>query len=69
MNIDKVTCDICKRDVRAVQSHINLICKSCQKKEKQELIGEFLEDLKLTHPMIGFKYTRLELIEKWEDKL
>lgn len=37
--------------------------------EKLELISEFLEDLKLTHPMIGFKYTRLELIKKWEERL
>ena len=39
------------------------------KEAEKRSIGEFLEDLKLTHPMIGFKYTRLELIEKWEDKV
>lgn len=31
-------------------------------------IKEFLEDLTLNHPMVGFKYTRQELIEKWKKK-
>lgn len=44
---------------------INIIIKDV----RQGLIKEFVEDLKLTHPMIGFKSPRLELIEKWEAKL
>lgn len=30
---------------------------------------EFVEDLVLNLPMIGFKYNRKELIKKWEEKL
>lgn len=44
MSEHKVRCDICKEDFRATTSHINLICKECQNKEKQELIEEFLKD-------------------------
>ena len=52
-------------------------CPSCKRdgwfilpdfQENEELIAEFLEDLKLNSPMCGFKYTRNELIEKWEGK-
>ena len=39
------------------------------KTENKELISEFLEDLTLNHPRIGFKYTREELIEKWEKRV
>ena len=36
---------------------------------KKEIISEFLEDLKLYHPIGIWKYNRKELIEKWEEKL
>ena len=35
----------------------------------KNLISEFYNDLTLNHPMIGFKYTREELIEKYKKKL
>ena len=43
MSEHKVRCDICKEDFRATTSHINLICKECQDKEKKELIDEILK--------------------------
>lgn len=46
-------------------AYMNEQIKKALNKERKE----FLEDLKLNHPMIGFKYTRLELIEKWEKRL
>ena len=36
---------------------------------ESKLISEIVRDLTLSHPMIGFKYTREELIKKWEEKL
>jgi len=44
MNEYRVECDICKGGFRPIPSHINLICKECQDKEKQELIEVFLRD-------------------------
>ena len=35
---------------------------------KKKLISEFFEDLTLRHPMLGYKYNRYELIEKWEKR-
>lgn len=42
---EKVECWICKKDYRADNYHINLICKGCQYKEKQELIAEFIKKM------------------------
>ena len=44
---------------------IELIINDIEKK----LISEFVEDLTLNHPLIGFKYTREELIEKYRGML
>lgn len=40
----RVECFICGGFYRADNYHINLICKGCQYKEKQELIAKFLRD-------------------------
>jgi len=66
MSEHKVRCDICKEDFRATTSHINLICKECQDKEKQELIEKFIADLK--NKQYFWKVYRNQLIEKWEGK-
>ena len=40
----------------------------CTREKRLKLIAEIVEDLKLNSPMGGFKYTRNELIEKWEGR-
>ena len=70
--IDKVQCNICKGQFRADISHINLICKLCQNKERQELIGEFIEGIKPFLDHIMTVNLRMEIeteIEKWEARV
>lgn len=55
-----------KEDIRSVLYKGNLYWMP--KLELEVLIKEFLDDLTLNHPMIGFKYTREELIDKWKKR-
>ena len=57
------------KGIERIYDKLDYLIDELIKKHTNNIISEFVEDLKLTHPMIGFKYTRLELIEKWEDKL
>lgn len=60
----KVQCYRCKNDFRATDSHINLICKGCQnkeKREKKELIGELLHFI---HRRLDSAKTLLEFTER-----
>ena len=43
-------------------------CEERVRDATRELIAEIVEDLTLNHPLDGFKYTRNELIEKWEGR-
>ena len=51
-----------------------LNCFDCSEQIKheseiEELIEEFIKDLTSNHPMIGFKYTREDLINKWQGRV
>lgn len=64
MKETKVQCNRCKNYFRATDSHINLICKGCQNKEKRErnkLISGFQSILRNFH---DHTFDSLEPIER-----